>query len=50
MKKSKVASTEAQREGGSICNSVEAFVMDVERRNRVVLVDALVNSLGRMSQ
>ncbi len=47
--KSKVASTNALMEDGPACSSDEAAVMAVERRGRVVPVDAHVNFLGRMS-
>ena len=43
VKKSKVQSTDALFGGGSICSSNEAPVMGVERRGRVVPVDAHVN-------
>jgi len=50
VKKSKVASTDARREGVSIYSSDEVSVMGKERRNRVVLVNVLANSLLRMNQ
>ena len=48
-KKSKVESIDAQREGGPTRISVEALVMSVERRGRVVPVQTCANSSGRMS-
>jgi len=47
--KSKAASTDAWFEDGPTRISVEAAVMAVERRGRVVPVKAHVNSLERMS-
>lgn len=49
MKQSEAESTEARPEDGPARTSVEASVMDAERRGRVVPVDPQVNSLGRMS-
>ncbi len=49
VKKSKVESIEARSEDGPTRISVEALVMSVERRGRVVPVPPCVNSLGRMS-
>lgn len=45
VKKSEVQSTNALFGDGSICSSDDASVMGVERRGRVVLVDARVNFL-----
>jgi len=49
VKKSKVESIEARSEDGPTRSSVEALVMSVERRGRVVPVQTCANSLGRMS-
>ena len=47
--KSEAASTDARSEDGPTCISVEAAVIAVEQRGRVIPVEARVNSLWRMS-
>jgi len=49
VKKSKIESTDVLFEGGPICSSVDASVMDAERRNRVVPAEFRANSTRRMS-
>ena len=50
VKKSEIESTEVSFGDGPICSGVEASVMDVERRDRIVLVDFLANSGWRMNR
>ena len=47
--KSEAASTDARSEDGPTRISVEAAVIAVEQRGRVIPVEARVNSLWRMS-
>lgn len=50
MKKSEAQSTDARPEGGPTRMSKDATVMVVERRGRIVPVESVVNSVGRMSR
>lgn len=49
VKKSEMQSTDARIEDGSTCSSVDASVIEAERRGRIASADSQVNFSGRMS-